>query len=205
MESIIQLDYELLRAINQGLQNPVFDAILPLLRNRFLWMPLYVAVIAYTFVKFPIYKASYYLLFMISMVVFTDLASGQFLKKAIKRERPCQLPVLQEDIEFRVACRRSYSFPSSHATNHFGMAFIFITLLGRNNNLVKIGFLSWAAVISFAQVYVGIHFPLDILGGIILAWLIFRLYLFLILPSLIRLENEASHSKTSIKHEINHR
>jgi len=65
-------------------------------------------------------------------------------------------------------CGQNGSFTSSHATNHFGIAvFIFITLekvWGKFNYL----FLLWAAAICYAQVYVGVHFPFDVLGGAIL-------------------------------------
>lgn len=100
------------------------------------------------------------------------------------------MPSLDEEIDIRVACRRSYSFPSSHAANHFGLAFILIALYGKKNRWLQISLYAWAGLISIAQVYVGVHFPLDIVGGAILALIIVRFYLFCINPLLHQLEGQ---------------
>jgi len=69
-----------------------------------------------------------------------------------------------------VYCPGSGSFTSSHATNHFGLAtFIFFTMRTYFKNWAYLFFV-WAAIISYGQVYVGIHYPLDVIGGAVLGW-----------------------------------
>jgi undecaprenyl-diphosphatase len=65
-------------------------------------------------------------------------------------------------------CSGGFSFTSSHAANHFGLAmFIVMTLQPLLKNYRYL-FLIWAAIISYAQVYVGVHFPLDVFAGAII-------------------------------------
>ena len=106
---------------------------------------------------------------MLFTVTATDTISSHFLKPLFGRLRPCNNPELSDSIRLLVDhCGQNGSFTSSHATNHFGIAvFIFITLekvWGKFNYL----FILWAAAISFAQVYVGVHFPFDVIGGALL-------------------------------------
>jgi len=71
-----------------------------------------------------------------------------------------------------VHCGSGYSFTSSHATNHFALAvFIFLTL-GKLGWYFRWPFILWATIIAYSQVYVGVHFPLDIISGAILGTLI---------------------------------
>jgi undecaprenyl-diphosphatase len=72
----------------------------------------------------------------------------------------------------RVNCGSGYSFPSSHAANHFCFAAFFITVFGDYMRHWKIGWWIWALLISIAQIYVGIHYPLDILGGALLGLIV---------------------------------
>ena len=65
-------------------------------------------------------------------------------------------------------CAGGFSFTSSHAANHFGLAmFIFITWGITQQRYTKFFFV-WAGIIAFAQIYVGVHYPLDIIGGAII-------------------------------------
>ena len=85
------------------------------------------------------------------------------------RARPCRHPEIADHIRFLVNyCPQSSSFTSSHAANHFGMAtFIYFTLRSYTNKWLTLIFL-WAAMIAYAQVYVGVHFPLDVTSGAVL-------------------------------------
>ncbi len=190
MDFLLHWDHDLFLLINKSFQNTFFDTVMPVLRNRYFWIPFYVGVITYIFTRYSSSKASYYILFIVSAVVFTDLTSGQVLKKFVRRERPCHEPTLDRIAEIRIHCSRSYSFPSSHAANHFGLAVILMALFGKNRKKFALLFYGWAALISFAQIYVGVHFPLDIIGGALLGVIIVRLYLIMIAPILNKLAIE---------------
>ncbi len=97
-----------------------------------------------------------------------SLQFSSLIKTLIFRCRPCSDPDLADQVRVLVNyCPQSSSFTSSHACNHFAAAwFIFITL-NQTGSWRWLLFL-WAFIISYAQVYVGVHFPLDIFGGAIL-------------------------------------
>src|SRR5690606_19825850 len=86
----------------------------------------------------------------------------------VERLRPCNDIELREDIIVRVRCGSGYSFTSSHATNHFAMAVMLTFLFYRRWKHVLWLSLFWAAAISFSQIYVGVHYPGDILVGALL-------------------------------------
>jgi undecaprenyl-diphosphatase len=71
-----------------------------------------------------------------------------------------------------VGCGSGYSFISSHAANHFGLAIIIGSIFKSKWTWVKPTLVIWAAVICYAQVYVGVHYPLDVIGGAIIGILI---------------------------------
>ncbi|MEQ1554224.1 MAG: phosphatase PAP2 family protein, partial [Ferruginibacter sp.] len=87
----------------------------------------------------------------------------------IFRLRPCNDHTLRDTFTLLIGYRpQSSSFTSSHATNHFAMAAFFFYTLKQYFGKFSVLFFIWAALICFAQVYVGVHFPLDVIcGGII--------------------------------------
>jgi len=70
------------------------------------------------------------------------------------------------------SCGGQFSFPSNHASNHFTIALFLISILPRNIKWFKPLLLSWAFSVAFAQVYVGVHFPLDVICGAIIGSMI---------------------------------
>jgi undecaprenyl-diphosphatase len=102
-------------------------------------------------------------------VALTDQISSSFFKPFFHRLRPCADPTLMHQSRLLLDhCSGGFSFTSSHAANHFGLAmFIVMTLQPLLKNYRYL-FLIWAAIISYAQVYVGVHFPLDVFAGAII-------------------------------------
>lgn len=167
IESIQQFDVELFLRINRGLSNGFFDWLMPLMRNRFFWSPLYLFIVVFCIVQYK--KQGYYI---IGMVLFTfalgDLVASRLIKPFVSRVRPCNDLSLANDIIHRVPCGSGLSFPSAHATNHFAIAvFLICIFYSRWKPILPIG-LFWAAIISFAQVYVGVHYPIDVTVGALL-------------------------------------
>lgn len=164
---LLQLDTELFLKIHQGLSNEFFDWLMPLLRNRFFWAPLYLFIIVFCIKEYK--KQGYYIILALLLTFACgDLISSRLIKKSVARIRPCNEITLANNIIHRVPCGTGYSFPSSHATNHFAIAVFLISLFYKKwKAILPIGLL-WAASISFAQVYVGVHYPIDILCGSIL-------------------------------------
>lgn len=151
--------------INTQWTSAAFDGIAPLLRNKYTWVPFYIFMLLMVFYNFG-KKSWSWLLFAILTVIISDQISSSFFKNTFDRIRPCNLAGLREQARLLLPhCSGGYSFTSSHAANHFGIGyFFFLTLRPYLRDWAWL-FLVWAALVSYAQVYVGVHFPGDILGG----------------------------------------
>lgn len=162
-----QFDTELFLKIHREMANPFFDALMPLLRNRFFWAPLYLFIIIFCIRQYK--KTGYYIIGMI-LVTFAmgDLIASKLIKPAVNRVRPCNEVSLSTKIIHRVPCGSGKSFPSAHATNHFAIGIFLICVFYRRwKAILPLGLL-WAFSISFAQIYVGVHYPIDTFVGALL-------------------------------------
>jgi membrane-associated phospholipid phosphatase len=166
IEKIIQLDHQLFYAINTSLSNAFFDTLMPIMRNKLTWIPLYISIIFY-FVKTYRAKGLLLTLALITCVGFADFSSASIIKKSVKRLRPCNELTFKQTVNMRVPCGTGFSFPSTHATDHFAIALFLITLLFKKHKYLAAILFSWAFLIAFAQVYVGVHFPIDVVCGAI--------------------------------------
>jgi len=94
------------------------------------------------------------------------MTSTNLFKEVFQRLRPCNDPDFFQNVRLVIdRCGGRFGFTSNHAANHFGMAtFIFVTLRPVIKKWIWVAFL-WAAIIGYSQVYVGIHYPFDVLGG----------------------------------------
>ena len=105
------------------------------------------------------------LVFFTMTFAVADFTSSSIIKKEVMRIRPCNDITFKDQVKLRVRCGSGYSFPSSHATNHFALGmFLLVVFRKRWKPIVWLS-LGWAASISFAQIYVGVHYPIDILAG----------------------------------------
>jgi membrane-associated phospholipid phosphatase len=172
MEQLLLYDKRLFKLINYYWHNNFFDWLMPWLRNSSMWMPLYLFLLIYAVVN---YKKTgwWWIIFAAGTVILTDFVSSKIIKENIFRLRPCNDPVIAGWVRVLVGYRPgSSSFTSSHAANHFGMAmFLYLTLKEQYGKWPAVFFL-WAFSISFAQVYVGVHYPLDVTCGAIIGILI---------------------------------
>ncbi len=171
MTELLQWDIALFEAINHGLQNSFFDTVLPLWRNKYIWIPAYLFLISFLLINFQ-KKGLLIVVVAVLTIAIADMTSSEILKKSIQRLRPCKTAQLADQVHLLVPCGSGYSFPSSHATNHFALALFLIGVAGTRFSKIKLPLLFWAASIAISQVYVGVHFPLDILGGTLLGCLI---------------------------------
>ena len=167
LEQLIQLDIAVLEWVHNSLHNGVLDPIMPLMRNMFFWFPLYLFLLVFVLLNFRSRGWVWILLFLFTIGV-CDNVSSKAIKYSVKRLRPCHTEGVQENLDMLIPCGGLYSFTSSHATNHFGMAVFIILTLGKMFRRIRWPFFLWACLVSFAQVYVGVHYPLDIIGGAIL-------------------------------------
>lgn len=171
-QTIHEWDIELFHSINTVWTNLFLDHNFPWWRDSTTWYPLYLFLLIFIFMNFG-WRAWTWLLFIIINVTLTDQFSSSVVKQWVARPRPCQDPEMMEYVRMLLNhCSGGNSFPSSHATNHFGAAvFLFCTLRKYCGNWIYL-FFFWAATVSYGQVYVGVHYPADVLAGAIIGSLI---------------------------------
>ena len=154
--------------INSAWTNDFLNSVMPWWRDSNTWIPLYLFLALFAIMNFG-WKVWPWIVFFIVTVSLTDQLSANLIKNFVQRPRPCN----DEDFMINVhallgGCSPTFSFPSSHATTHFGMAwFIYMTMKQYFKKWSYLFFI-WAATIAYGQVYVGIHYPLDVLGGAII-------------------------------------
>jgi len=165
------LDKGLFALINQGGQNSFFDWFMPFMTN--LKNFTYVLILIGVWILWREGKTGLvFLVFVGLTLAITDPFSSRLLKEWIGRIRPCR--VLQ-GVRLLTDCNTSYSFPSSHAVNIFAAAYFFSQPVSRLAPLIFF----IAAMVGYSRIYIGIHYPLDVIGGaaigLLIAWPMRRL------------------------------
>ncbi len=171
MEWLLELDKYLFVLVNQTWETEWQNILLPWWRNKLFWVPFYVFLFFFLFQNLG-KKAWYVVIGLLLTITISDTLSSQVMKKNIKRPRPCHQVVTDHTVHLLIPCGSGYSFTSSHATNHFAISGFLFFALGRRLRHRPWWLILWAASIAYAQVYVGVHYPLDVFAGGILGWLI---------------------------------
>lgn len=177
IDKLNHIDTRLFLFLN-GLHNSFFDFVMFYATERFFWIPFYILMAFFVVKK---YKSRFLLilLVMIFLTALADQVSSHFVKTHFQRLRPCHNPSIANILHLVVkGCGGQYGFVSGHATNSFAIA-TFVTLLTRKTiPWMKWPFIIWAVLISYSRIYVGVHYPGDIFGGMILGtFLAFPVYL----------------------------
>jgi membrane-associated phospholipid phosphatase len=163
-QKLVHADYAMMLKLNRDWQMPFFDTIALFIRESTFWVPLYVFLLLFITINYG-RKGFWWAVTLIGLVALTDLFSSQVVKEVLYRPRPCRDEMMAHKIRFLAkTCGMNGSFTSSHATNHFAIAMFIYQTMKKTSSWWGIAFL-WAGLISYAQVYVGVHYPFDILGG----------------------------------------
>lgn len=164
MNILQSIDNSIFYFINVTLANPVTDAIMPFITVEKHWFIFYAIMWLYLMLGAG-KKGKVVALLAILLVTITDQASSHFIKDFVQRIRPCHvLP----GVHLLVGCTDSFSFPSSHAVNNFAGAFFFSHFYPKMKYAIYTG----ASMMAISRVFCGVHYPSDILGGMIIGLLI---------------------------------
>ena len=161
------MDRLLFDIINQDLANPLLDLVLPWYREKLTWVPLYLLGAVLLVRSFGWRRTLYLLLCLGVVVTVADQLAASVLKPLVGRLRPCAEPGVADHARILVGCGGRFGFPSNHATNHFAVAVV-LGLSWLRSPGQRWWLLGWAVTISLAQVYVGKHYPGDLLAGALL-------------------------------------
>jgi len=168
IEKIITKDRELFIYLN-GLGSEQWDAFWLLVTDKYTWLPLYVFLLFVLFWYYGWKKALVILFVTALLVTFTDQFVN-LIKNSIHRLRPNRDPSLQDIIRI-LKNSGGYSFVSGHATNSFAVSTFMIAVLKKYNRLIYFVLL-WPLLFAYSRIYVGVHFPIDIILGMLLGILI---------------------------------
>lgn len=159
-----EVDHEIWRYLHVAWRSDMLDAVMPYFRNQFTWAPLYLFLLIFMPANFGKRGWLWCIGFLLCFAL-ADMISGSLIKPLVQRVRPCNDPRFMQMVHLIVPRSSGWSFPSSHAANHFALgAFSAATLHGRLRWFWPIP-ICWAFVVSYAQVYVGVHWPMDVIAG----------------------------------------
>jgi undecaprenyl-diphosphatase len=165
-------NYPLFTLINRDWAHEVLDMVLPLTRNKLTWVPVYMALAAYFVAK---HRKEWWRPVLIVVMAFmaANTVAAEVLKPLFGVLRPCNDPTVVAEVVLRVDCGPGKSFPSAHAANHFAISICLLFVLTKRSAIwPALPLLLWAALVAYAQVYVGVHYPYDVLAGAALGSLV---------------------------------
>jgi undecaprenyl-diphosphatase len=177
-EWLKKIDTQLLLTVNSH-HSSFFDFIMISASNKLTWIPLYL------FLAIILYKKEGPKIWMILLgAAVLILCSDQlsvFIKDHVQRYRPCHTLILQSKlILINGTCGGQFGFVSSHASNSFALASLLFFITKRKLKWLNVVMLSWMLLISYSRVYLGAHYPSDVLGGwitgFILSTILFYFY-----------------------------
>jgi undecaprenyl-diphosphatase len=169
LELLYSLDKSIFHFCNQTIANPVFDVAMPFLTDlNKTWYGRGLFGVLWALLMWKGGKRGRTVgILIVVLLVISDQLSSSVIKKIFERPRPCHtidgMPVV-DNIRLLVDCGSGYSFPSSHAVNNFAVG----TLLSFYYRRWTWACMTFASLIAFTRVSVGVHFPSDILGGAVI-------------------------------------
>ena len=169
-EWLDHIDKVLFTLIQHDSDHAVLDIVAPILRDPYTWIPFYVFMLYYS-LRYAKGQAWTFIALSLLTFAITDSLTAQIMKPFFGRLRPCHEPDMAQTIRMLVDCGGLYSMPSSHAANHFGLAAFWYFAIRTMGGRKWWGLYVWAAAICYAQIYVGKHYPFDILVGSCTGWL----------------------------------
>lgn len=182
LEQLIELDKDLFVYLN-GLGSQSWDGFWMFYTSKWNWIPLYALICYLLYKKLDLKAFVLTLILVVLLVTFTDQISGLF-KRNVMRPRPCYDEVILKVMRLvKSSCGGKHGYFSGHASNSMGLA-VFLGLILKSTYLyILLILIMWAVLMAYSRIYVGVHYPLDIITGMVFGalsgWLFYRLFKYL--------------------------
>jgi undecaprenyl-diphosphatase len=164
IEWIDHLDQHLFLLLN-GIGSPYLDSLMLFLSDKYVWIPLYLLIIVQLVFS---RRAKFWIPLAYLLIVFTltDQATSSIMKPLFERLRPCHV-IDHNVIVLLTSCGGKYGFASGHAANTMGLAMGLLLIQGKN--WLTIILIPWALLVGYSRIYIGVHYPGDVLAGFLVA------------------------------------
>jgi len=146
-----------------GLYFENVDPIMVWISQKFTWIPLYIFLIILIIRKHQLKSMLIIFPFIVLLITLSDQISVHLFKNIFERLRPCHNIELKDLVHLVGNCGGQYGFLSSHASNTFALATFLILLMRQRTYLYTLIF--WAGIVSYSRIYLGVHYPSDIIAG----------------------------------------
>jgi len=168
LDTIDSLDQQIFLLLND-FHNDFFDVVMYWVTLKYTWFPFYGLLVVFLLWKYR-WQGLIMVLSIALSVALSDQFTSSFMKPFFERLRPCHNPELAGLVHVVDGCGGSFGFASSHAANAFGFASIVWFLLRNTFQYTWLLFI-WAAAVAYSRIYVGVHYPGDIIVGSICGFL----------------------------------
>ena len=172
LETLLQYDTALFLFLNK-LHNSFFDEVMYWASHKFFWVPLYMFFVYLLYKHYGAKKVAILFGLIILTFALTNTISVEAFKKVFERLRPCHNDQIAHLVHlYKETCAGKFGFLSSHAANVFGLATLISIFLKDKIKCITWYVMFWASFVSYSRIYLGKHYPLDIICGALLGVLI---------------------------------
>jgi undecaprenyl-diphosphatase len=177
IEELLKYDTELFLFLN-NLGSETWDGVWRIVTHKFTWSPLYVFLLYLVFRNYGLKPTILVILCAVLMITATDQLANVF-KYGFERLRPCSLPELRETMRFAAVRCSGFGYFSAHAASAMAAAVFLGLLLKPYYKYLPFVLLFWAVLVAYSRIYLGVHYPLDIMTGMffggMIGWFVYRL------------------------------